>query len=54
MDEADTAAWLKEPRGEVVFAQTLFQSNGHAMTLLHVERNEPDLHGLVDSDKNFT
>jgi hypothetical protein len=42
MDDADPEAWLKYPGRRKLYAQTLQQSGGHAMTLLLVEDDEED------------
>jgi hypothetical protein len=34
MDDTDAGDWLRSPRDIELFAQTLFQADGHAMTLL--------------------
>ena len=40
LDEADPAAWLAWPDSHAVFAQTLFQNAGFAITLLVAERSD--------------
>ena len=40
LDEADPTAWLKSPAGTQLFAQTLFQRDGYAITLLLAETME--------------
>lgn len=37
MDEADPRDWLSHPHGKELFAQTLFQQDGYATTLLVIE-----------------
>ena len=39
MNELDPEAWLSFPRRTTLYAQTLLQSCGHAMTLLVAERD---------------
>jgi hypothetical protein len=40
MIEVDAEAWLSFPRRTTLYAQTLLQSRGHAMTLLLAERDD--------------
>jgi Zn-dependent peptidase ImmA (M78 family) len=42
MDDADPEAWLKYPGGKKLYAQTLQQAGGHAMTLLLVEDDDEE------------
>lgn len=44
LDEADASDWIRRPAGLSLFAQTLFQEDGYAATLLVAERvlNEDD------------
>ena len=42
MDEAIPAEWLTRADGVALYAQTLFQANEFAMTLLVAERAEGD------------
>jgi hypothetical protein len=42
MEEADASSWLKRPDGTTLFAQTLHQGDGFAVTLLVAERDEID------------
>lgn len=42
MDDADPEAWLKYPGRRKLYAQTLQQSGGHAMTLLLMEDDDED------------
>lgn len=39
MNEVDAEAWLSFPRRTTIYAQTLLQERGHAMTLLVAERD---------------
>ncbi len=46
IDEVDASDWIRRPVGLTLFAQTLFQENGYAATLLvakkaQVQDNEP-------------
>ena len=40
LDEADAFRWLKWPDGVTLFAQTLYQADGFAVTLLVAERDQ--------------
>ena len=42
LDEADAFRWLKWPDGVTLFAQTLYQADGFAVTLLVAERDQSD------------
>ena len=42
LDEADAFRWLKWPDGVTLFAQTLHQADGFAVTLLVAERDQSD------------
>lgn len=42
LDAVDTAGWLVDHDHAEVFAQTLYQQDGHAITLLLVERADPE------------
>ena len=42
LDEADAFRWLKRPDGITLFAQTLYQADGFAVTLLVAERDQRD------------
>ncbi len=39
LDEVHAAGWLTYPDAAQVFAQTLYQQDGHAITLLAVEQD---------------
>ena len=43
LDEADAFRWLKRPDGVTLFAQTLYQADGFAVTLLVAERDQQRL-----------
>ena len=42
LDEADAFRWLRRPNGITLFAQTLYQADGFAVTLLVAERDRRD------------
>lgn len=42
LDEVDPSDWLRKPAGYALYAQSLFQKSGYAVTLLVAEQDEPD------------
>ena len=42
LDEADAFRWLRRPDGITLFAQSLYQADGFAVTLLVAERDRRD------------
>ena len=51
LDPIDASEWLRKPQGSSLWAQTLVQRDGHAITLLQADEIDDD--GEIDTFDRF-